>query len=139
MSDRFVVDNSVVMSWCFKDETNRYADSILDLLVESIALVPAIWHFEVVNVLLVAERRKRISKADSTRFLSLLSRLPIVAETEHPKTLMKDLLGLGRSSKLSSYDAAYIDLAMKQGVPLATSDRRLRRAAKAVDVRLLTS
>ena len=68
MSEDFVIDTSVVMSWCFKDETNRYADGILDLLEGATALAPSIWPLEVGNVLLVAERRKRLSEADSMRF-----------------------------------------------------------------------
>jgi len=62
MSESFVIDNSVVMSWCFKDETNQYADAVLDRLLESTAFVPSIWPLEVVNVLLVAERKKRLSE-----------------------------------------------------------------------------
>jgi len=130
MSEFFVVDNSVVMAWCFKDEANRYADSVLDRLSEATAIVPSIWLFEVVNVLLVAERRKRISAADSVRFITLLSKLPIVVEQERPEHYMKDLLGLARGNNLSGYDAAYLDLAMKNGIPLATLDKRLRKAAK---------
>ena len=60
MTEQFVVDNSVVMSWCFKDETNNYADTVLDRLTEEAAVVPSIWPLEVVNVLLVAERQKRL-------------------------------------------------------------------------------
>jgi len=73
MSNTFVVDNSVVMSWCFKDEANKYTDAVLDSMAESYAIVPSIWPLEVVNALLVSERRRRLSEADSTRFLTLLS------------------------------------------------------------------
>ena len=109
MSDLFVVDNSVVMSWCFKDEANQYADSVLDRLTDATALVPSIWALEVINVLLVAERRKRISEADSVRFTTLLSQLPIIAEYESVELIMKDLLTLARVHNLSSYDASYLD------------------------------
>jgi len=80
MENPIVVDTSVVMSWCFEDETNPYADVTLDHLSKATAIVPAIWTLEVVNVLLMAERRKRLKPADSVRFLSLLSQLPIVVE-----------------------------------------------------------
>ncbi len=137
MSDLFVIDNSVVMAWCFKDEANKYADAILDRLSEATAFVPSIWPLEVINVLLVAERRKRINEADSVRFTTLLSYLPIVVEYERAEQIMKDLLPLARINSLSSYDASYLDLAMRKGVAMATLDKRLIEAAKAVDVKIL--
>ena len=137
MGNLFVVDNSIVMSWCFMDEANQYADAVLDSLSEATALVPSIWPLEVINVLLVAERRMRISEADSVRFTTLLSQLPIVVEYERAEQIMKDLLALARVKELSSYDASYLDLAMRKGLPLATLDKRLKEAATAVDVKLL--
>ena len=138
MVEQFVVDNSVVMSWCFKDETNNYADSVLDRLTELVAVVPSIWPLEVVNVLLVAERQKRLSESDSIRFLTLLSQLPIFVEYERPE-MMKELLALARSNNLSSYDASYLDLAMRKGIPMATLDNKLIEAAKRIDVPILTA
>lgn len=136
MIEQFVVDNSVVMSWCFKDEINDYADTVLDRLTESAAVVPSIWPLEVVNVLLVAERQKRLSESDSIRFLTLLSQLPIVVEYERPD-MMKELLALARSNNLSSYDASYLDLAMRKGVSIATLDNKLIEAARRIDVPIL--
>lgn len=133
MIEQFVVDNSVVMSWCFKDETNNYADTVLESLTESAAVVPSIWTLEVVNVLLVAERQKRLGESDSIRFLTLLSQLPIFVEYERPE-MMKELLALARSNNLSSYDASYLDLAMRKGFPIATLDKRLIEAAIRIDV-----
>ena len=138
MIEQFVVDNSVVMSWCFKVETNNYADSVLDRLTELVAVVPSIWPLEVVNVLLVAERQKRLSESDSIRFLTLLSQLPIFVEYERPE-MMKELLALARSNNLSSYDASYLDLAMRKGIPMATLDNKLIEAAKRIDVPILTA
>ena len=135
--NRFVVDNSVVMSWCFKSEANKYGDAVLDTLSESTALVPPIWPLEVVNVLLVAERRNRLKQVDSVRFITLLSQLPIVVELERPERKMKDLLALGRANDLSSYDAAYLDLAMRNDCPIATLDKKLIEAAENVDVTIL--
>ena len=137
MITTFVVDNSVVMSWCFTDETNPYADAVLDRLSKATAIVPSVWPLEVVNVLLVAERRKRLKQADSVRFVTLLSQLPIAVEHEWPEKMMKDLLALGRTNKLSSYDASYLDLAMRKDCPLATLDKKLMEAAKEVDVAIL--
>lgn len=138
MIEQFVVDNSVVMSWCFKDETNYYADTVLDRFTELVAVVPSIWPLEIVNVLLVAERQKRLSESDSIRFLTLLSQLPIFVEYERPE-MMKELLALARSNNLSSYDASYLDLAMRKGVPIATLDNKLIEAAKRIDVPILTA
>jgi predicted nucleic acid-binding protein len=138
MIEQFVVDNSVVMSWCFKDETNNYADTVLDRLTELVAVVPSIWPLEVVNVLLVAERQKRLSESDSIRFLTLLSQLPIFVEYERPE-MMKELLALARSNNLSSYDASYLDLAMRKGIPIATLDNKLIEVAKRIDVPILTT
>jgi len=137
MSESFVVDNSVVMSWCFKDETNQYADAVLDRLSEATAFVPSIWPLEVVNVLLAAERKRRLNEADSVRFITLLSQLPIMVEHERPERIMKDLLALARANNLSSYDASYLNLSMRKGFPLATLDTRLREAAKKTEVPIL--
>ena len=136
MTKHFVIDNSVVMSWCFKDETSKYADAILHRLSEATAFVPSIWPLEVVNVLLVAERKKRLSEADSTRFITLLTQLPIVVEVGHPEKSMKELLIFSRANKLSSYDASYLDLAMKSGYPIATLDTKLIQAARKIDVQI---
>ena len=98
MTEQFVIDNSVVMSWCFRDETNKYADAVLEMLTETTAYVPSIWPLEVVNVLLVAERKKRLSEADSARFLTLLSQLPIIVEVDHASRSMKELLIFARAT-----------------------------------------
>ena len=82
MTTHFVIDNSVVMSWCFIDETNKYADAILNRLTKATAYVPSIWPLEIVNVLLVAERKNRLSEADSTRFITLLTQLPIIVDVD---------------------------------------------------------
>ena len=137
MGQRFVVDNSIVMTWCFKDEADPYADAVLKSLTEYEAIVPAIWPLEVVNVLLVAERRKRLHESDSIRFLSLLSQLPIYVERTWPEKMMTQLLALGRDNSLSSYDAAYLELAMRQGLSIATLDSKLLKAAGRVRVPIL--
>ena len=137
MNESFVIDNSVVMSWCFKDEISQYADKVLDCLQESNTFVPSIWPLELVNVLLVAERKKRLRQADSVRFITLLSQLPIIVEYERTGTVMNDLLTLARANKLSSYDASYLDLSMRKGLPIATLDARLIEVAKKLNVPIL--
>jgi len=137
MSNAFVVDNSVVMSWCFKDEANKYTDAVLGSLAESYAVVPSIWPLEVVNALLVSERRRRLSEADSIRFLTLLAQLPLTVEQEQSEKAMMRILALARKHKLSSYDASYLDLAMRSGLPIATLDKNLRAAAKRAQVAII--
>jgi predicted nucleic acid-binding protein len=134
--EHFVVDNSVVMSWYFKDETNKYADTILEKLTDAIAVVSSIWPLEVVNVLIVAERQRRLSESDSIRFLTLLSQLPIVVEYERPE-MMKELLALARAYNLSSYNASYLYLAMRKGLPIATLDNKLIETAGRIEVPIL--
>lgn len=127
---RFVVDNSVVMAWCFEDEESDFAEKVLDSLEEGQALVPAIWPLEIGNVLLVAERKKRLSQADRVRFLTLVNGLPISVEQESPERMLKEILALARDLRLSTYDASYLDLAMRTGLPIATQDASLLKAAK---------
>ena len=136
MKRPIVIDNSVVMSWCFEDEASYYADSVLNELKITSAMVPSIWPYEIVNVLLVAERRKRLKQAESVQFVTLLSQLSILVDEDSPEKSMKDVLALGRETGLSSYDAAYLELAMRNGFLLATLDEKLTAAAKAVDVNL---
>lgn len=130
MDKRFVIDNSVVMSWCFGDEVSPYADAILDRLENTVAIVPAIWPLEVGNVLLVAERKKRLSPAASDQFIALLFELPIIVEPEPPDRMIREIFALARKNQISTYDASYLDLAIKRGIPIATLDDRLIAAAK---------
>jgi predicted nucleic acid-binding protein len=137
MGEHFVIDTSVVMTWCFKDETSKYADAILDSLDVSIAVVPSIWPLEVGNVLLLAERKKRLGEADSSRFVALLAELPIMIEQGLPERMMKEILALAREHKLSTYDASYLDLAMRKGLPIATLHNGLIAAAKRSQVPII--
>ena len=130
MSGPFVVDNSVVMSWCFEDESQPYSDRILDLLTSRTALVPGIWPLEIANVLLVAQRRNRLTRADASRFLTLVRSLPITVVQETTERVLGQILALAGETGLSVYDASYLDLAMREGLPLATLDKAMRKAAK---------
>ncbi len=133
----FVLDCSVGMAWCFEDEADRYADAVLDRLVEESALVPPLWPLEIANVLVVAERRRRLSKSDSARFLELVGALPIEVDTATPDPF--HLLAVAREHGLSAYDAAYLALAMREGIPLATRDRALGKAARRCGVPLFAA
>jgi len=131
-----VVDCSVTMAWCFQDESASYADAALETLAEREAVVPSIWPLEVANVLLVAERRGRLKRAETTRFLALLSALPITVDRAPPHRSLEGVLALAREQHLSAYDAAYLELAMRLGGALATLDESLRRAAEKVGLSL---
>lgn len=126
----------MVTSWCFADEEDNYADSVLTALETMTAAVPAIWPLEVANVLLVAERRKRLAKSDSIRFLELLGELHIEVIQEAPQRMTSEIMALAREQQLSSYDASYLDLATRKGLPLATADARLRKAGENIGVAL---
>jgi predicted nucleic acid-binding protein len=132
-----VVDASVVLAWCFPDEHNDYANRILDLLEETPAVVPSLWFVEVANALLVGERRNRLNPAEATRFLSLLRSLMVEADTQTSARALTDTLALARAWNLSAYDATYLELAMREGLPLATLDDRLREAATGAGVEVL--
>ncbi|MCA9999611.1 MAG: type II toxin-antitoxin system VapC family toxin [Anaerolineales bacterium] len=137
MEASFVIDNSVVMSWVFENEATPYTDAILEKLDTTAAIVPSVWPLEVVNVLLVAERRQRLKQADSVRFITLLSQLPIFVEREWANNHMEEWLAIGRANNLSSYDASYLYLAMQKGLPLATLDQKLITAAQQVAIPLV--
>ena len=134
MGGDFVIDNSVVMAWCFEDEANAYSDGIQETLIDHKALVPAIWPLEVANVLLVAERKKRISKAHSGHFIALLSQLPIEVVPSVSDAVFHEILALAREHSLSSYDASYLDLAIRKGLPIASQDKAILRAAKSIQL-----
>ncbi|GAB4127585.1 MAG: type II toxin-antitoxin system VapC family toxin [Acidobacteriota bacterium] len=130
MAVRFVVDNSVVMAWCFEDEADRYSEAVLESLGSAEAFVPGVWPLELGNTLLVAERRERLSQAAVVRFLALLGGLPITVDQEPPGRVLKEIVSLAREQGLSTYDASYLDLAMRLDLPLATRDTSLSRAAE---------
>lgn len=131
---RFVLDCSVTMAWCFEDEANAYADAVQQALSEHEVVAPGLWPLEVANVLLVAERRGRLNQADSARFLSLLETLGVVVDDETPQRAWTQTIALAREQSLSAYDAAYIELALRQGLPIATLDAGLKKAARKLGV-----
>jgi predicted nucleic acid-binding protein len=132
----FVLDNSVTMVWGFDDEADPYAEDLLDLMPAARAYVPTLWPLEVANALLVGERRRRITPADASMFLSLLRTFPITVDDETTTRAWSETLNLARSQALSVYDAAYLELAMRRGLPIATLDDKLKAAATAVGVSL---
>lgn len=116
------------MSWCFEDEVDAYADAVLDRLAGQEALVPCIWPLEVMNVLVMGERWRRLTQAQSLRFQELLLGLPILVEPPPGRALWFGITSLAREHQLTAYDASYLELALRQGVPLATNDTGLLEA-----------
>ncbi len=133
----FVLDSSIAMAWSFEDETSPYADSVLDFLRKARALVPILWPLEVANALLMGERRQRSTEADSLRWIAILSSLPIRVDPDSGTRAWSDTMTLARLHGLTAYDAAYLELAVRQSLPLATLDTRLRTAAGTIGVTLL--
>ncbi len=137
--ESFVLDCSVAVAWFFEDEADAYAEGVEDALASATAIVPSLWPLEVGNALLVGERRKRASEAKVTQFLALLRALPIAVDEETGARAWSAVLTMDRQHNLSTYDAAYLELAVRRALPLATMDERLKRAADAVGARLYTS
>ena len=133
----FVLDTSVTMAWLFEDEATRNTESLLDRLKTEEAFVPTLWAYEVGNVLLMAERRKRITEAQGRRFAQLLESLPIRIFDSHLISLWSSAVDVARAHGLSVYDGTYLDLAMREGIPLATRDKALRKAARKLGVGIL--
>ncbi|RME63763.1 MAG: PIN domain-containing protein [Nitrospirae bacterium] len=132
----FVLDASVTLSWLFEDEITEYTETVLEALTESTAIVPSIWPLEVGNALLVAERRKRLSHADTVSFLRMLSELPIRVEYQSMDIAIGEIIELARSENLSTYDSSYLHLAMHLGLPIATKDKALQKAARRCGVKI---
>ena len=133
----FVLDASIALAWCFSDESTHLTRKLLVQLENEIALVPTIWSLEVGNILIIAERRKRISYAEMVQFLELLSALRIEVDMDTPAKAFHAVLSLAYSEKLTTYDAAYVELSMRHGLPLASKDLELCNAAKRLGVHVI--
>jgi len=132
----FVLDASITAAWALPDETSGLADSLLTLVQADGAVVPPLWWYEIRNILLVAERRKRIVPTDADAFMRSLARMAIRVEELGDG---QSVLRLARVHQLSVYDAAYLELALRENLPLGTLDRSLARAAAVESVTVLTS
>ncbi|QHG18655.1 type II toxin-antitoxin system VapC family toxin [Nostoc sp. ATCC 53789] len=126
---QFVLDCSVAISWCLVDENNGYANDILAMMPDSEAFVPGIWSLEIANTLVVAERRNRMTKKQSEQAIALLQSLLIQVDLFTDAKALDATLNLARQEALASYDAAYLELALRLQLPLATLDIRLAEAA----------
>lgn len=133
----FVIDASVAMAWCFADEATVQSRELLESLQFRAAVVPPLWLWEVGNALVSAERRTRIEPGAADQFLHLLRQLPIQSDAGSPERAWQETLRLARAHGLTTYDAGYLELAHRRGLPLATRDAALARAAAAAQVPLL--
>ncbi|MBI2191167.1 MAG: type II toxin-antitoxin system VapC family toxin [Planctomycetes bacterium] len=135
-SEAFVLDGSVAVAWFFEDEADAYAEAIENSLLAASAVVPSLWRLEVANALLVGERRKRTTEAKVTAMLALLESLPITIDDETGARAWRESLHLARVHDLSVYDAAYLELALRRSLPIATMDAMLKSGAVAAGVPL---
>ncbi len=129
-----VLDNSIVLAWCLADEQHPAADRAMRLTTAQGAVVPGIWWYELRNALIVNEWRGRLRAADTQATLADIGFLPISVDRDHDESMLLDLC---RLYKLSVYDAAYLEIAARHGLPLASLDRRLCQAAKAAHITLV--
>jgi predicted nucleic acid-binding protein len=125
-----VVDSSIALTWCFKDEATPETDTLFERVRDDGAIVPGLWYLELSNVLLQAEKRGRIGTSDVAARLGLISELPISVDHETTARAWRDILQIARIDGLTTYDATYLELARRLGLPLLTKDKELARAAR---------
>ena len=137
MTPTLILDCSIAMAWCFEDEETEATNEIQDRLIIESAVVPSVWPLEVVNVLTISERKKRIESAKSQEFVELLFGLKIQLDILDSRQSFHRIPPLCRTHSLTSYDAAYLELALRTRLPLASLDSDLRRAASKLGIPLL--
>ena len=135
----FVLDNSVAMRWLLasnKVSDQRYAELVLRSLANAEAVVPNLWHLEAANVLLSAANRKELEISAVERFTVQLENLPITVDTLTSNQVFGHTMSLAKAYRLSSYDAAFLELALRESLPLATLDKDLLKAARRSDIEI---
>jgi predicted nucleic acid-binding protein len=138
MSKKMVLDTSLAISWCLQDESSEETEEILDRFAGDFsALVPVLWLWEVNNILLIAERRKRLTFAKRKQQIELLKKLPIEIDEDAIEHVWGETISLARTYGLTVYDAAYLELALRHGIPLGSLDRDLRTAASKASIKCL--
>jgi predicted nucleic acid-binding protein len=130
----FVLDCSLTMAWYFEDEDHPYANAVRKSLSKVEAAVPGLWPLEVANILAIGERRGRSTEAEASKWLKYLQMLPIRVDDETAARAWSDILRIARSHDLSTYDASYLELALRSGLPLASLDDGLKAAADSAGV-----
>jgi predicted nucleic acid-binding protein len=132
-----VLDSSITVAWLYREEATKSVDEIFENLIEASAWVPALWHLEVANVLQIGMQRQRHGADFRDRVLSDLSEFPIHVDHETDRQAWGTTVPLAERHGLTVYDTAYLELALRRGLPLATLDRELRAAASIDGVQLL--
>ncbi len=132
-----VIDASIALAWCFEDEASPETDAVADTVRQRGAIVPGLFQLEIGNILLQAERKGRLTASDVAIRLALLGELPIATDPETAGRAWRDVMALARNHALTTYDAAYLELALRKGAGLATRDRALAAAAKGLGVTVL--
>ncbi len=132
-----VLDCSVAIAWMFEDEASSYSDSILEMAGAVQFTVPEVWALEVANVLLMAERARRINASQAASMMHALGQLDIAMDRETSRRAMREIYDVARRGKLTSYDAAYLELAMRQSIPIATLDTKLKKVAKQLGIPIM--
>jgi len=133
----FVVDSSVALAWVLPDEQDARADALADALETAPASAPTLWSLEVANALLTAQRRKRLTDREAERLFKVLEALPIEFDSAPPAQVASAVFALARKLGLTAYDAAYVELAKRRSLPLATLDAALAEGARKVGVAVL--
>lgn len=134
----FVLDNSVVTGWYLDDQASAYTDAMALKLQDDKALVPPLWQMELANVLKTACTKGQLPITQARQILDVLAQLPIEVDTG-PAPGQRQLFELAMRYGLSSYDAAYLELAMRHGLPIATRDEQLKQAASAAGVDIVAA
>mgnify|MGYP001424818482 CR=1 FL=1 len=130
-----VLDASVALCWLFDDQATAHTESLLDRLVAGDTVAaPSIWPFEIANVVTVAERRRIVHPAQAAAFFQTLGQLSIAVDRAEIERIFNAVSETARRYRLSAYDAAYLELALREALPLATADAALRNAARAAGV-----
>lgn len=138
VTDQLVLDGSLTLAWYFADEANPYADAVAQGLATREAIVPSLWRLEIANTLVVGKRRKRSTQAQAASFIARLRLPPIIADDQTDDRSWGETIRLARAYTLSAYDAAYLELAIRRGLPLASLDDQLKASAVATGVSLFT-
>jgi len=126
----FVLDCSVVLAWTMPDEESEYADQVLDLLIDQQAIVPSLWHLEIMNVLLMAEKRGRIVADKIPVVLETIGQLNIETDRKDIEISENNFFLFAQQHEITSYDATYLYLAQRENLLLATLDKKMKSIAK---------
>lgn len=132
-----VLDCSIAICWCFEDEASPETDAILEIVRDKGAIVPNLWHLEVANVFLKAKNRSRIKTTEIQMRLDLLAKLPIKTDGETHLRVFREIVNIAERENLTAYDAAYLELAIRCSLPMATKDKTLSQAGSRAGIRIL--